>query len=219
MENATKALVMAGSVLIAVIIIALLYSFLSTLSANAEQEDLKLLAEQTEKFNKEYEAFERKLMRGTDLITLINKAIANNKKYDDQDKIYDIDVKFTLSSDITKVIVEVVNGKAQPASREEIVFNSSKVYSVIDNKSPDRINQKLYEFMNDGLQPSKDAYVLEDYDGPDDKDYKKIYDNYIVFKRKFFTCTKLEYSEQTGRVNLLEFQEIELAGGELEGYN
>ena len=129
MENATKALVMAGSVLIAVIIIALLYSFLSTLSANAEQEDLALLVEQTEKFNKEYEAFERKLMRGTDLITVINKAIANNDRYEDQEHIYDIDVQFELASDITKIVVQVRDGKIDSEDensrrRDQVIFNS-----------------------------------------------------------------------------------------------
>lgn len=213
MENATKALVMAGSVLIAVIIIALLYSFLSTLSANAEQEDLALLVEQTEKFNKEYEAFERKLMRGTDLITVINKAIANNDRYEDQDHIYDIDVQFELLSDITKVVVTVKNGEIDSTSREQVVFNSQKSYSVIKNRA------LLEEFMLEGLQPTTDSYILVNYDGPDDKDYEKVYDNFTVFKRKFFSCVGIEYSPETGRVNMLKFREVELAEDTLKGYN
>lgn len=215
MENATKALVMAGSVLIAVIIIALLYSFLSTLSANAEQEDLALLVEQTERFNKEYEAFERKLMRGTDLITVINKAIANNDRYEDQEHIYDIDVQFELLSDITKVIVVIENGKIKEdsRSREQVVFNSLKSYSVIKNR------ELLTEFMSEGMQPKRDSYILKNYDGPDDKDYEKIYDYFTVFKRKFFSCIGIEYSPETGRVNMLKFREVELAEDTLKGYN
>ncbi len=218
MENASKALIMAGSVLIAIIIIALLYSFITTLSANAEAEDLQTLAEQTEAFNKEYEAFEKKLLRGTDLITVINKAIANNKKYEDQDNVYDVDVKFTLKTAVSKVTVSYVNGKQQK-TKEEKEFEPGTEYSLIDNTQKDRINKKLYEFMSFGTQTTTDSYMLIDYDGENDTDYQKIYDNFTVFKRKLFRCTKIEYSTETGRVNLLVFEEIMASGGELEGYN
>lgn len=218
MENASKALIMAGSVLIAIIIIALLYSFISTLSANAEAEDLKTLAEQTEAFNKEYEAFEKKLLRGTDLITVINKAIANNKKYDDQDNIYDVDVKFTLKTAVSKITVSYVKGK-QKTTKEVTEFEPGTVYNLIDNSQKDRINKKLYDFMSFGTQTTTDSYMLVNYDGEGDQDYEKIYDNFTVFKRKLFRCKKIDYSGETGRVNLLEFEEILPAGGELEGYN
>lgn len=210
MENASKALIMAGGVLIAIIIIALLYSFITTLSAKAEEEDLLLLAEQTETFNREYEAFEKKLLRGTDLITVMNKAAANNEKYDDQDHVYDVEVKFKLKTAVSKVTVEYVNGK-QKATKEEVEFDADKEYSLIEDKA------QISKFMDFGLQQTVDSYTIIDYE--DKRNYKKVYDNYVVFKRKLFSCTKIGYSNETGRVNLLVFEEIMASGGELEGYN
>jgi len=216
MENATKALVMAGSVLIAIIIIALLYSFMATLTANAEQEDLRLLAQQTEKFNREYEAFEQKLLRGTDVVTVINKAMANNKKYDNYDKIYDVDVQFVLATPVKQIEIDVENGEAKPA-RETEIFAEVKSYSLIDNKQPDRINAELKKFVAYGVQDeSKDSYVIRNK--KDENNYTKVYESFTVFKRKFFTCTKLEYNDETGRVNLLVFEERVLGEGQLEGY-
>ena len=79
MENASKALAMAGGLLLAIIIIAvLMYVVQNTASLKKAEED-KEIAEQITKFNMEYESYEKTLLRGTELVTLINKAIANNK--------------------------------------------------------------------------------------------------------------------------------------------
>ena len=85
MENASKALAMAGGLLLAIIIIAvLMYVVQNTASLKKAEED-KEIAEQITKFNMEYESYEKTLLRGTELVTLINKAIANNTKYEEID--------------------------------------------------------------------------------------------------------------------------------------
>ena len=96
MENASKALTMAAGVLIAVLIIVLIYVLLNNLSDLSKQDEQQLQAKQTAAFNKEYESYDKKLMRGTELITLINKAIANNEKYDNEHEIYDVNIVFTF---------------------------------------------------------------------------------------------------------------------------
>ena len=75
----------------------------------AEQDQEKL--EQVTKFNREYESYEKTLVRGTELVSIINKAIANNKKYEDSDKIYDIDIQFKLKKPIKETVVTVAGGK------------------------------------------------------------------------------------------------------------
>ena len=50
-------------------------------------------------------------MRGTELITLINKAIANNEKYDNEHEIYDVNIVFTLKSDVTEIEITVKDNK------------------------------------------------------------------------------------------------------------
>lgn len=81
MENASKALLMAGAVLIALLIIAVLLYTFGNMSEYFNTEDNLEKTEQLTAFNKQYEAYNRKLLRGTDVISVINKAIDNNKKY------------------------------------------------------------------------------------------------------------------------------------------
>ena len=73
MENASKALIMAGGILIAIIIIALLVSTFSTInqfqmSNLSEEEQKKLIA-----FNEQYTKYLNQYVYGTDVKTLQNK--------------------------------------------------------------------------------------------------------------------------------------------------
>ena len=81
MENASKALIMAGGILIAVLLIGvLMYSF-STTNEFYSTEQQTEEAQQLAAFNNQFEAYNRKLLRGTDVVSVINKAIDNNTKY------------------------------------------------------------------------------------------------------------------------------------------
>ena len=81
MENASKALLIAGGVLIAIIILSMLLMVYSKIieikNAQEEEKELKQLVA----FNSQFEAYNKKLMYGADVITLINKVFESNKKY------------------------------------------------------------------------------------------------------------------------------------------
>ena len=81
MENATKALVIAANVLLAVMILSLVVYFYGTWRQLPQEEDQARLVRQAQAFNKEYEAYDKKIMYGADVISAINKAISNNEKY------------------------------------------------------------------------------------------------------------------------------------------
>ena len=66
MENASKALTMAAGVLIAILIIALIYVLINNISDLSQQDEQQLIAKQTATFNKDFESYDRKLMRGVD---------------------------------------------------------------------------------------------------------------------------------------------------------
>lgn len=120
MENASKALLMAGGVIIAVLIISLfVYMFTSASSMFQTEEDVERIQE-IEEYNKQYESYNRKLLRGTDLISLINKAISNNDKYEEDPtktlEEYKVTIKFTLVEGIKKyerVLDEEATAKAR----------------------------------------------------------------------------------------------------------
>lgn len=84
MENASKALIIAGSILFTIMVIGLLAYFYSQYRQFPQQQNEAQRLEQIAKFNKEYESYDKRKMYGTDVATIVNKAINNNKKYADQ---------------------------------------------------------------------------------------------------------------------------------------
>lgn len=81
MENAAKALEMAAGVLLAVLIMALVSYFFSSIKNYPEQEDSLKDVEQLASFNREYEVYDKTAMYGTDVISCLNKVKNNNEKY------------------------------------------------------------------------------------------------------------------------------------------
>lgn len=81
MENATKALIMVANLMLAVIILSVVVYFFQHISILPAEEDRVKKAEQIQKFNLEYEVYDKKLMYGVDVISALNKANSNNEKY------------------------------------------------------------------------------------------------------------------------------------------
>lgn len=80
MENASKALVMAGSVLIALMIIGALLLMVNNLSSYQETDKVNTREAQVIDFNNQYETYNRKNVRGSDLYSLLNRAVDYNRR-------------------------------------------------------------------------------------------------------------------------------------------
>lgn len=81
MENATKALLIAAGVMVGVMILSLLMIGYNEISSYyATREEIEATKQLTE-FNKTFENFNRTNIRGTDLITFLNKVIDYNERY------------------------------------------------------------------------------------------------------------------------------------------
>lgn len=81
MENASKALIIAGAVLLSVMIVSLLIYTGKSFGLIAKAEQEAKLTEDKTKFNAEYEVYDKNLMYGTDVLSCLNKAQNNNQKY------------------------------------------------------------------------------------------------------------------------------------------
>ena len=80
MENASKALIIAGGVLASVIILGLLVTVWQNVSTfNSGIDDAKK-QEQISSFNKEYETYLKQLLRGADVASVFNKVNNDNEK-------------------------------------------------------------------------------------------------------------------------------------------
>lgn len=105
MENASKALVIAGSILVGIVTISIFYFMFGRVSEMVGDIEPNTQADALTAFNKGFEAYNKKTMYGTDIISVINKAIDNNKQYkveygvNSQDKTfldYYVDVEFII---------------------------------------------------------------------------------------------------------------------------
>lgn len=183
MENASKALIMAGEILIALLIIALLVFGFTKISNLSETEQGTIEAEQLAAFNKQYESYNRKLLRGVDVISLINKAIDNNKKYDNEE-LYKITIKFEL--------------------REKLVAYEKEKYTDDKGLTAYRYVAKSRDSLDAGYHTiSKDSdtpYVtLMDRTKTDEETFNN-------FKRRIFDCIDVKYNK-LGRVCEMTFKE------------
>ncbi len=84
MENATKALTIAASVLIALMIISVLIYMFSQIKETTDQDEKAKALEKTLAFNAEFESFNRKNVYGAELMSLINKIYDYNEREVDE---------------------------------------------------------------------------------------------------------------------------------------
>ncbi len=80
MENASKALIMAGSVLIALMIIGALILMFNSLSSYQDTNTQTAREAQIIEFNNQYEMFNRNDVRGSDLYSLLNRVVDYNRR-------------------------------------------------------------------------------------------------------------------------------------------
>lgn len=147
--NMSQALKMAGGVLIALIIIATLTYFFRELTPFQQQmEDIEAL-EQTADFNKQYEVYNKSLMLGVDLISVINKAYSNNLAYielygysEDIKDNYLIDIE--LKTPITLNQVLIVYDIYDESSGKIIEKDKKKVSNEsLSNEAKNQLKDKL----------------------------------------------------------------------------
>lgn len=105
MENASKALIMAGGMLLAILIISLLIYAWGLFSKYQSSSDSLDEIENTAEFNKQFSNYDRNGVQGYEILSIVNKVIDYNyRKSKDaaaktDDKYVPITIKITLGND------------------------------------------------------------------------------------------------------------------------
>lgn len=130
MENAAKALIIAAEILIALIIItAIVMGYTSIQELQKEKSSIEK-QEQLIVFNKEYESYNRKLLRGVDVISVMNRAIDNNSKYENEEY-YRIDVEFIMKEELAYYkYTYKQNGKEETSIATKKFFKVGQKYNL-----------------------------------------------------------------------------------------
>ena len=159
MENASKALIMAASVLIAIVIISAFVLMMSNLTSYQQRNYDVTLTAQVAEFNNEFATYARDGIRGSDMISLMNKIVDYNARYTDTEgytkmhvtiDMNGINEKLLYDDDLgNRLITEqnynedtIVNIVGQPNLTTVIGSNDS---SAISNNSAIRQLETKYE--------------------------------------------------------------------------
>ena len=236
MENATKALIMAGAVLITIIVLGLFMYFWARLEEFPKQQEEIKEKKQITEFNREYESYDKDKMYGVDVVTIMNKVINNNKNYADietgeylkgRDNHF-INVKVKLKTPIIKYAevwedaigpnrietgsisgVDADGNDVKPHVLGEVKFGENK--SKITEINLLTENSKSF-FTNTTVEEFfSDAEVEKIYFKNKDKqfNYKYVYSGFTDFKRRKFQCTSITYNADTSRVSEICFEQID----------
>lgn len=141
MENASKALIIAGSLLIGLVIISALVLMFSNLTAYQKTNTETTRESQIVEFNHQYETYNRQDVRGSELYSLLNKVIDYNRRestegtgwsdkgqtvsYEQMTIIFKIDVsKLTADNQANRLFTKA-NGNTYTINRNSNTFENS----------------------------------------------------------------------------------------------
>ncbi len=216
MENASKALLIAGGILLAVLVLSLLGLLLSNISSNQLAQEKRLEAEQLQEFNQQWEAYNKKALFGSDIITVVNKAIQNNKTVETMDTANKFYVNVTINCGSTTFDTKItkLNLKTGETDPVESVPKSATGISEI---SKDRIGlsgiTNLGSWKNDDTLKMDNKIVTafssinaisETYEDKGNSAIYYVESAFKVFKTTVFRCTGIDYVD--GRVHQINFE-------------
>ena len=126
MENASKALLIAGGVLIAILIVSVLVVTLNIVNSNQRTREKALATEQLAEFNQKYEAYNKKALTGTDIITLKNMAKSEGNA---------VTVKVTNGTE--EIDVSIEKNKTAIFACTKVEYNNGRISALTFQKIKD----------------------------------------------------------------------------------
>ncbi len=201
MENASKALLMAGGVLIGILVIGALVLMVNQLGNYQKQNVGSEQERQLAQFNQDFTRFTDQNIKGIDIVTLVNKVIDHNKRSGSVNSLnYDIKITLTIDvigfaakygtsgeskmfGDINKFTINSSNPQNNPLSKKIVYYTDLENTYGLDNL------RKLSANYNSvfGDNPTK---TIKDIIGKEDsritKDLVEEYREYSEFKTSVF---------------------------------
>ena len=232
MENVSKALMMAGGLLISIMVISLIVILWGRLSSYFTENSKTTTVEQDVEFNAQFENYNKKSIRGNELISVMNKIIDYNRTASDiknYDRIIiDINLKnkdFRYKSTGQSIFPEDFSNKGNDNDNNiKIISNLSTSLTTdtgitgIDDTKLQRLSAEIANIVDDDNADDKYKETrakklknifgrkIEDSEIPKIKEATKKYYQYTQFKRAMFKCTDVKYNQQNGRVNEMDFE-------------
>lgn len=219
MENASKALIMAGGVLISLMVIGLLVLFYNNLSGMQKIKTDSETEQQAAEFNKQYDVYARDVY-GSEILSIANKIADYNKREADNKGYTTIDLEVTFTKGLSeryfvenkvysaKDLYDITANKSakNPICLEEYVkqLGNKTVYSRT-NSSISRQIKKIATMRTNDLQ----ALGIEEADYKDNLAEYNQYKNLLTqMKETVFKYVKFDYDENNGRIKKMIYKSV-----------
>lgn len=178
MENASKALIMAGSVLISLLVIGALLLMFNNLSSYQESDLQNTREKQVIEFNNQFATYNRENIRGNELYSLINKVIDYNTRKTIEGNAGGIEIgykpmtiKFSLKSDNGKTHHDFAINEPKLFSKDD--YTIAKTAGIFENDILNTIQEIEDEFGNEVLSKLSTAITKVFIDNSETEQRKK----------------------------------------------
>ena len=209
MENASKALIMAGSILISIMVITLLVMAYNNLTETMNAKNDEDAVEQVIEFNKQYDVYYRNNLYGSDILSLANKIEDYNERQSKEQGYAKLDMEVTFTKSIDAYNGEIVLYNSAKI-KEKLVFLEKKIEEYKKMKVGGQTIPSLSGLRTEELEkilppnlPQSNKELIQrrifEYLG-----YSSALTN---LKSKTFKATKFEYDKTSKRITKMIFKE------------
>lgn len=208
MENASKALIMAGSVLIALVVISFLVMFFDNLQSFKKTESNVEQIQKSEEFNKQYDVYARDVY-GSEILSLANKINDYNKRIAEDDGYTKIELYVTIKNDIDSKYFkkgiytsQMLKDKVEELQDEIELIGNQSIKSLtnrtISRKISKLASMRTKDIEDLGFEKSQYQDLVNKYNT-----YKSLL---TEIKAKAFEYVNFEYDTYTGRVTKMYYK-------------
>lgn len=219
MENASKALIMAGSVLLSLLVIGALVLMFQSLNEFKQVEASSEEVEKLTEYNKKIETFHRAGLYGSEIMSLANLVEDYNKRQADLKGYTPITLQVTIQSlgkgsyfeETTyndKTLIKQYESLESAVNKRkmEIIYGgktAAKIASMRDTELIELIKKTETRDLNENEIQNKIDEIRVKADA-----YTSLKSDLTTFKNKYFQNTpKVEYDKYTGRITKMSFTE------------
>lgn len=214
MENASKALMIAGEVLIALLVISLLVVFYNNIKDLRGTKETVDVTEQVAEYNKQYDVYYRDNLYGSDILSLANKIYDYNKTESEIEGYAKLEMQVTFKYGIS-ANKEIIVSKKEVYSAQDLKEKAQYLENNIEKYGKEKISgntvqalaglrtSELKQILGIGIEESIPTTVqtkINNYLG-----YKSALS---TLKSRRFKAESFEYDNKTGRITLMKFVEI-----------
>ena len=209
MENASKAIIIAGSVLMGIVVLSLLVAFFNNVrNLQQTKAETESIAKDVE-FNKKFEAYNRDVY-GSELLSIAKFIEDYNLREGGENKDYKkIELEVNVSEDLDAILFK--KGKYNVEKLNNTINNIENGLENIKNKTIlfDNGSRRIYQLAGmrtkeiEDLGDPKPTYSNYEYDIGTYNTYKSLLSQ---IKQKTFKCTGFEYEQYTGRVTKMKYK-------------